>query len=496
MERLSDDALLSLARRGDASAFGELFSRHRTDAVRAASRLVDEHEAEDVVSVAFERIFSNLRGGRGPSVSFRHYLSSTVRNAAIDRLRRGDRQIVTAPEDLVPLLVEDDETTQRTRSEVVRDALKNLPERWQKVLWLSEVDRIPHKEIGALLDLSPNAVAALAVRARRGLADAYLRQYLAAAPSPACRTAARHLPGYINGTLSRHRRISVDDHIATCTSCPNALIELEDARHDIAGLLAPLLGALAAPAGPSASVPPLVDAVASESTNIANVTSTGAAAKAIVGVTSMLTAAALAVGLTTRSPGDAPVDAPAAAMSDLPVSFGPRASSAPPHTPAPNGQTPWTGSPESGHGQAPTVRTTPLHEPSTVPDTKRSPEQGADNATTATVLDPRVASASVTSSPRGSDWRRLVVQVQDHQPGLKVAVSAIGGHEYCIQTCDIVSESSTWLANASAAPGTADLVIDLLASQTTVIDIGLTGSGWTDADSSNNSRSVEIQPPG
>jgi hypothetical protein len=64
-------------------------------------------------------------------------------------------------------------------SSVAARAFRRLPERWRTVLWLTEVEQESPAEVAPLLGLSPNAVAALAYRAREGPAPAYLQEHLA-----------------------------------------------------------------------------------------------------------------------------------------------------------------------------------------------------------------------------------------------------------------------------------------------------------------------------
>ena len=66
-------------------------------------------------------------------------------------------------------------------------AFASLPERWQLVLWHTEVEGRSAAEVAPILGLAPNAVAALAYRAREGLRQAYLNAHIHAGPPEACR---------------------------------------------------------------------------------------------------------------------------------------------------------------------------------------------------------------------------------------------------------------------------------------------------------------------
>lgn len=60
----------------------------------------------------------------------------------------------------------------------VAEAFATLPLRWQRVLWFVEVEGLKPREAAPLLDVAPSALSALLRRARKGLREAYLVEYL------------------------------------------------------------------------------------------------------------------------------------------------------------------------------------------------------------------------------------------------------------------------------------------------------------------------------
>ncbi|MFP3686343.1 hypothetical protein SB847_21820, partial [Bacillus sp. SIMBA_026] len=64
-------------------------------------------------------------------------------------------------------------------SQTVAKAFRSLPERWQAVLWYLDVERMKPAAVAPILGLSPNAVSALALRAREGLRREYLQAHIA-----------------------------------------------------------------------------------------------------------------------------------------------------------------------------------------------------------------------------------------------------------------------------------------------------------------------------
>ncbi|MCE9620922.1 MAG: sigma-70 family RNA polymerase sigma factor [Actinomycetia bacterium] len=175
VRQLDDAELIDHTRAGDADAYGELYRRH-FQAARAAARALTHNcaDADDLISEAFVRVLRASRSGGGPDVSFRPYLVAAVRNVFYDRLRcsRELPSDVMIDEVKGALLDTDNE---REEDAFATAAFAALPERWQRVLWQTEVEGRSAAEIAPLLGLAPNAVAALAYRAREGLRLAYQR---------------------------------------------------------------------------------------------------------------------------------------------------------------------------------------------------------------------------------------------------------------------------------------------------------------------------------
>ncbi|MFC4912449.1 sigma-70 family RNA polymerase sigma factor [Actinomadura gamaensis] len=200
----SDAGLISRIRQGDLTAFGELYERHVTAARGLAHHLVEGDAAEDAVQDAFAKILDVLQRGGGPQSGFRPYLLTSVRRTVYDRYRGEKRLQSTDQIELfdpgTPFV--DPALEGLERSMIVR-AFRSLPERWQAVLWHTEIEGAKPAEVAPLLGLTANGVAALAYRAREGLRQAYLQMHLAAsyaAHSPSTADAAVGAAGAVAAT--------------------------------------------------------------------------------------------------------------------------------------------------------------------------------------------------------------------------------------------------------------------------------------------------------
>lgn len=224
----ADGDLLRRARSGDRDAVADLWARHYpatlSQARRAARASEDPH---DLAAEAFTKMLSAIAAGGGPATSVPGYLSTTMRNAAINRARRADSTTVTVAEpgqlqDLLSPAV--DVVAARAELTLVRQAFRALPRRWQVVLWRTAVDGDSNVRVARDLDLQPNALAALARRARAGFRREYLRAHLSSgAVSRACEP---YMEALVSIALGSSRVPAAVEHVAACPRCQERVGEL------------------------------------------------------------------------------------------------------------------------------------------------------------------------------------------------------------------------------------------------------------------------------
>jgi RNA polymerase sigma factor (sigma-70 family) len=238
----SDAELIALVRGGDLDAYGVLFERHRTAAVRLARHLTSSGDADDLASDAFSSVLRVLMNGGGPDVAFRPYLLTAVRRRHIDSIRAGKR--VQATDELDRLDTGEpfaDPVVAEFENEAAAQAFRSLPERWQMVLWHMEVEGQKPAEIGVLLGMSANSVSALAYRAREGLKQAYLQNHLADTADAECLWVTERLGAYVRKGLSKRDAAKVDQHLDACNRCSALYLELTDVNSNLRGVIAPVI---------------------------------------------------------------------------------------------------------------------------------------------------------------------------------------------------------------------------------------------------------------
>jgi RNA polymerase sigma factor (sigma-70 family) len=252
----SDAALIAATRTGDQDAAAELYDRHAGAAWVVARQYTDSAaDADDVVADAFEAVAGALGRGDGPEVAFRAYLFTVVRRVATARRQDGSEQPADEIANLEPGTAlagtADDPALAGLDGGVVARAFHTLPQRWQAVLWHTEVEELTPAEIAPLLGLTATGVAALAPRASEALRQAYLQQHLAHPATESCAALAGKLDGYLRDSLSARGTRRVEEHLDGCDECRTLVLELQDVSHGMRSVVAPLvlgmagLGALA-----------------------------------------------------------------------------------------------------------------------------------------------------------------------------------------------------------------------------------------------------------
>lgn len=243
-----DAELITAVRAGDNAAYGALFERHRSAALRLARQLLPGAESEDLVSEAFTKVLVQLQEGRGPDLAFRAYLLTSIRRLHVDRIRSAARVRTTGDEAELDRHVEFfDVAAANFERGTAADAFASLPERWQLVLWHLDVEGQKPADVAPLLGMSANSVSALAYRAREGLRQAYLQHHLADTASGNCRWATERFGAHVRKGLSNRDAARVDGHLDDCRRCMGIYLELTEVNANLSGILAPaLLGTAAA----------------------------------------------------------------------------------------------------------------------------------------------------------------------------------------------------------------------------------------------------------
>ncbi|MEW2515048.1 sigma-70 family RNA polymerase sigma factor [Streptomyces sp. NPDC046870] len=255
----ADAELIQRMRGGDDSAYEELYRRH-ADAVRRYARTCcrDGHTADDLTAEVFARMLQAVRGGSGPEHAVRAYLLTSVRRVAAHWAKSARREqlvddfalfaqqaarVPQAADDTAFIgssgaelgLAADVRALREAEQSMAVRAFRSLPERWQAVLWHTEVEDESPSEVAVLFGLDANGTRVLASRAREGLKQAYLQAHVSAALSldEECARYADQLGGYARRKLRVRAERGLRKHLEECARCRLAAAQIEEVASGI-----------------------------------------------------------------------------------------------------------------------------------------------------------------------------------------------------------------------------------------------------------------------
>jgi RNA polymerase sigma factor (sigma-70 family) len=245
----SDADLIERMRAGRDSAYEELYRRH-AEAVHRYARTCcrDAHTADDLTAEVFARMLQAVRGGSGPEHAVRAYLLTAVRRVAASWTTSARREQLVddfavfaaqaargakasdSDSDTLELGADVRAMHEAEQSMAMR-AFRSLPERWQAVLWHTEVEDEAPSEVAVLFGLDANGTRVLASRAREGLKQAYLQAHVSASlagNSAECGRYADRLGAYARGTLRTRAERGLRKHLEECAACRVAAGQIKE----------------------------------------------------------------------------------------------------------------------------------------------------------------------------------------------------------------------------------------------------------------------------
>jgi RNA polymerase sigma-70 factor (ECF subfamily) len=188
-----DVQLMLRARDGDDAAFSQLVTRYQDRLVALLANMSgDPSQAEDLAQDVFLKIY-RARHGYEPNAKFSTWLFAVAHNAACNLKRtKARRREAPAPPAAEPavsgpleLNVADKSALMPTRladkrelQERVQQAMAALNERQRMAVLLHKFEGMSYADIGATLEMTPQAVKSLLARARENLRlalEAYAR---------------------------------------------------------------------------------------------------------------------------------------------------------------------------------------------------------------------------------------------------------------------------------------------------------------------------------
>jgi len=164
--------------------FSDIYKEFYHKITQYLTRLVGEHEAEDVAQVVFEKVNSNLPTFKGES-KISTWVFKIATNAALDRLRSPSyKRSPSGP--LAPVHLQkvenitmagnkpappDRKVIRDEMSDCIREFVDRLPSDYRTIITLNELEGFSNREIAEILDISLETAKIRLHRARAKLKD-------------------------------------------------------------------------------------------------------------------------------------------------------------------------------------------------------------------------------------------------------------------------------------------------------------------------------------
>ncbi|MCE2400558.1 sigma-70 family RNA polymerase sigma factor [Candidatus Poribacteria bacterium] len=180
---VSDEELMMECRKGDMSAFELLVRRYQDALVNYIHYTInDYHRAEDLAQETFLRVFKSASRYE-PKASFKSWLYTIATNLSKNEIRNRARRNTYFLEDMVDenedvyhseFMIDtryqpDILYEKKERQQLIKKALKQLPENQRLALTLVTYQELSYEEISEILNCSIGSVKSLIHRARQNI---------------------------------------------------------------------------------------------------------------------------------------------------------------------------------------------------------------------------------------------------------------------------------------------------------------------------------------
>ncbi|MCA1680778.1 MAG: RNA polymerase sigma factor [Actinobacteria bacterium] len=246
---LADEQLVVLFRRGNESAFEELFDRHSAGVLSFCSRfLCSQQDGEDAHQRAFLAVYRAISERGFEPRAFKPWLYTIARNRCLTVRRSGREGALSGGEESVPAAWQTVDRVERQAEvrELVSD-VRDLPEEQRAAILLSEVCGLSHTEVGQIVGCPCEKVKSLVFQARASLSLSRaaretpcgrVREELAAACGSRLPLALRR---HLSGARRKFRRVeggagwltnvmAWDDWRQRSSSMPRPVLSSSDVR--------------------------------------------------------------------------------------------------------------------------------------------------------------------------------------------------------------------------------------------------------------------------
>jgi len=234
-----DDGLVLRSQAGDQVAISELVRLARPILQRYARRFFpDPARAEDMAQTALMKAFARMGDLRSPE-AFQTWLLRIARNECLNELTR--QRVAQIPMSTLedqgtaleaPAGGADDPEEMLVRAQMqalVRRVTATLPQHYRATLTMRALEDRSYEEISEALDIPVTVARLWYCRARKRFRTAFIQNLVARRDmADECQEMGTAIAELIEGTLSRAKRDTVQEHLSGCAACRQTEDELRN----------------------------------------------------------------------------------------------------------------------------------------------------------------------------------------------------------------------------------------------------------------------------
>lgn len=182
LQNTDDNELIQLVLQGNQSAYGVIVKRYESYVFTLAMRFVNNRElAEELAQDIFVKAYRYLADFRGTS-KFSTWLYTIVHSTCLSHMRKKKESVVLLEGEKMAMVADGvqqptERLEQRTQQQVIKAALKQLPETDAMILDLFYLAEQSLEEIGIVTGMTPGNVKVRLFRARQKMRDVMEQKY-------------------------------------------------------------------------------------------------------------------------------------------------------------------------------------------------------------------------------------------------------------------------------------------------------------------------------
>lgn len=131
--------------------------------------ITNESEIPDVIQEIFARVFLSIQTFDASKGSFKSWIRRLTINQCFQHYRQGKSPRLHVALDSAPEIEDSDDGLEQLSKEDIEKLLQQMPEGYRQIFLLVIIDEYSHKEVGALLDISPETSRSQLSRAKKWL---------------------------------------------------------------------------------------------------------------------------------------------------------------------------------------------------------------------------------------------------------------------------------------------------------------------------------------